>query len=340
MKPKPIPASGNVEAWFLKQAPIPFLDRSREKIPTLVVDNYVALGQVTALRFLEWVAQNPAGVAALPTGRSPEYFIKWVTYYLTNWKKECQKGIVGAIGLGKTAPVFSGLTFVQLDEFFPITAGHARSFYRYVNKYYIQGFGFNPRKALFINAPEICEKAGVAFNGKTGIEAIFPEGKIDLALRQRHPISELENAQRRVIKFVDQFCEDYEDRIRKLGGIGFFLGGIGLDGHVAFNIKGSSHFSTTRLINLNYETQAAAAQDLGGMEAVRKKAVITIGLGTISANPNVVALIIAAGQSKARVIADALEQEAHIDYPASSLQKLAHARFYLTAGAASALSAR
>ena len=52
---------------------------------------------------------------------------------------------------------------------------------------------------------------------------------------------------------------EYEEVTRELGGIGFFLGGIGPDGHIGFNIKGSDHNSTTRLCPTNYETQAAAA---------------------------------------------------------------------------------
>lgn len=37
---------------------------------------------------------------------------------------------------------------------------------------------------------------------------------------------------------VDQWCAAYEAKIRSLGGIGFFMGGIGPDGHVAFNCQG------------------------------------------------------------------------------------------------------
>jgi hypothetical protein len=87
-----------------------------------------------------------------------------------------------------------------------------------------------------------------------------------------------------VLNAVDQFCTDYEHRIREMGGIGFFLGGIGPDGHIAFNIRGSDFFSTTRLVEPNYETRAAAATDLGGMEVARTKHVITIGLRTITFN--------------------------------------------------------
>jgi hypothetical protein len=75
-----------------------------------------------------------------------------------------------------------------------------------------------------------------------------------------------------------------------LGGIGFFLGGIGPDGHIGFNVRGSDHFSTTRLLPINFETAAAAAPDLGGIEEARHKVVLSIGLSTIARNPSVTAI--------------------------------------------------
>ena len=44
---------------------------------------------------------------------------------------------------------------------------------------------------------------------------------------------------------IDQWCNEYENKIRSLGGIGFFLGGIGPDGHIAFNVRGADHNSAT-----------------------------------------------------------------------------------------------
>ena len=72
-------------------------------------------------------------------------------------------------------------------------------------------------------------------------------------------------------------------KVRDLGGIGFFLG-IGPDGHIAFNVRGSDHNSTTRLMATNFETQAAAATDL----AIEVSGIVycTIGLGTITYNKN------------------------------------------------------
>lgn len=75
---------------------------------------------------------------------------------------------------------------------------------------------------------------------------------------------------------------EYEEKIRTLGGIGFFLGGIGPDGHIGFNVRGSDHYSTTRLTEVNYETQAASSSDLGGIEVSKNRLVITIGLNTIT----------------------------------------------------------
>jgi glucosamine-6-phosphate deaminase len=66
--------------------------RMTTKMPYVIVDNFPGLGLLTSLRFLEWVAENPDGVISLPTGKTPEYFIKWTKYLLDNWDKpEAQK---------------------------------------------------------------------------------------------------------------------------------------------------------------------------------------------------------------------------------------------------------
>ena len=56
-----------------------------------------------------------------------------------------------------------------------------------------------------------------------------------------------EKIQQESIFLIDEWCTNYENEIREKGGIGFFLGGIGPDGHIAFNTQGTDHFSTTRL---------------------------------------------------------------------------------------------
>ena len=309
------------------------------KIPLIVVDNYIELGQLTALRFLEWVSLNPGGIIALPTGKTPEFFIKWVQFYLANWKKELDSGILAKIGIDKKRkPDIHSLHFFQLDEFFPIKPEHERSFTYFVKNFYIDGFGFDPKKVHLLNTYDIPEKAKKEFGKIQNLDEVFPDGVIDLGLRIQKPNNERGLLKQKTIKLFDQFCQDYEDDIRRRGGIGFFLGGIGPDGHIAFNVKGSAHHSHTRLTNINYETQAVAASDLGGIELVRKKAVITIGLDTITYNPETVAIIIAAGQSKSDQVTKAIEHEPSITYPATSLQKLKGARFFITQSAATLLT--
>ena len=330
-----------VEAFFEQYFQNPAIEKSSERIKTIVVDNYINLGQITALRFLEWVALNPGGVVALPTGKTPEFFIKWMQYYLENWDLEMKSGLLHKIGLDKTLkPDFKSLYFVMIDEFFPLDPLHERSFNYFVKRFYIDGFGFDEEKALLIDTFNIPEADQAYLAGSKNIAEIFPEGIIDLSLRINHPASERAALQKKTIKYFDQFCENYEEKIRRIGGIGFFLGGIGPDGHIAFDVKGSSHHSHTRLTNINYETQAAAAVDLGGIESVRKKAVITIGLNTITHNPYVTAIIIAAGEAKSGLIADAIQLPPALEYPASALQRLDNSRFFLTKGAAIKLTER
>jgi glucosamine-6-phosphate deaminase len=172
------------------------------------------------------------------------------------------------------------------------------------------------------------------------LETIWSDNHVDLDLRVKQPKSALEIKQKKVLEAIDQFCTDYERKIRALGGIGFFLGGIGPDGHVGFNVKGTDHHSTTRLTPTNYETQAAAASDLGGIEISRSRLVITIGLQTIIHNPETAAIIIASGEAKSKIVFDAIQQPKNNIYPATVLQDLKNAAFYLTRGAAKLLTER
>ncbi len=298
------------------------------RLPYIVVDNLPGLGLMTSLRFLEWVAENPEGVISLPTGKTPEYFIKWTKYLLDNWDSPESRRIREDNGLFLTEkPSLKKLHFVQIDEFYPIDPRQHNSFYDYVSRFYIRDFGLDPSRALLINSEEIVLAGGKHFS------EVFPDNTIDLSLRNRATNSALEELQQESLFRIDNWCTAYEKKIRALGGIGFFLGGIGPDGHIAFNTRGSDHNSATRLTATNFETQAASAGDLGGIEVSRTRLVITIGLGTITFNPDAVAIIFAAGDAKALVVRDALENEPDNLYPATVLQSLRNARFYLTEGA-------
>lgn len=317
--------TSQVEQEFYEKSGSPSITT---KLPYVLVENFPKLGLITSLRFLEWASTNPDGVISLPTGKTPEHFIKWTQYLLNNWDDTKVKAIRQENGLNiDNKPDLSGLHFVQIDEFFPIDPKQHNSFYSYVKEYYIKGFGLDINNALLINSEKIELANGLHFSD------VFPDNSIDLSLRNREAQTEIEKIQQESIFKIDNWCMQYEEQIKAKGGIGFFLGGIGPDGHIAFNTRGSDHNSTTRLTPTNFETQAASAGDLGGIEVSRTRLVITIGLDTISFNKDAVALIFAAGEAKAHIVKNALENTPDNLYPATVLQRLDNARFYITDGA-------
>ena len=323
-----------VEQAALAASPLGLIYPPTEHIPVIAVSNFPALGKLAAMRFLEWVQDNPEGVISLPTGKTPEHFIYWVNRLLAEWDAAATRAVLEEARIDPARrPQMRGLRFVQIDEFYPIDPLQRNSFYYYVTKFYLEGFGLDRGRALLMNCREI------GLRGET-IEAVWPDWQVDLSLRTRQAASELERTQQQVLQRIDDWCQGYEERIRALGGIGFFLGGIGPDGHVGFNVRGSDHFSTTRLTATNYETQAAAAGDLGGIEVSRRRLVITIGLRTITFNPQCVAIVLAAGEAKAGVVAQAVQAPASVLVPASALRTLPRARFYVTMGAAKRLQER
>ena len=324
-----------VELRAIDRSPLDPIYAPEEKIPVITVSNFPLLGKLTAMRFIEWVQHNPGGVVSLPTGKTPEHFIRWVQRLLRSWDEPETRALLEDCGVEPASrPDMGGLHFVQIDEFYPIQATQHNSFFHYIKKYYIEGLGLDPAKALLMD----CRQIGLA-RGRT-LESVWPDSVVDLSLRTRQATNDLERVQQDTLSRIDDWCQRREEQIRRLGGIGFFLGGIGPDGHVGFNIRGSDHLSTTRLMETNYETQAAAAGDLGGIEVARKRLVITVGLGTITCNPDCTAIIIAAGESKGGVVADAVQGKASVRTPASSLRALPNARLYITLGAAKLLGRR
>jgi glucosamine-6-phosphate deaminase len=327
--------TSEVEKFYLKKSGKKLIYAPTEKIPVIQVDNFPELGKLTALRFIEWLQSNPEGVVCLPTGKTPEHFIKWMDYLLKNWDSDNAREIITSVNIDPSIrPSLEKIRFVQIDEFYPIDAYQHNSFFYYIQKYYIRKLGINPDRALFINVNEI------GTSGNLPMDQVFPDKIVDLSLRTRWASNRLERLQKETIEIVDQFCTNYEKNIRDMGGIGFFLGGIGPDGHIGFNVQGSDHYSTTRLIPTNYETQAAASTDLGGIEIARNRLVITIGLDTITYNPECVSIIIAAGEAKANIIRDSIQNSESNQHPATVLQRLPSARFFLTNGAALRLRER
>ncbi|KAH7153435.1 glucosamine-6-phosphate isomerase [Dactylonectria macrodidyma] len=113
-------------------------------------------------------------------------------------------------------------------------------------------------------------------------------------------------------------CDRYEERIKAAGGIELFLGGVGSDGHLAFNEPGSSLSSRTRVKTLAYDTVLANARFFGGnIDQVPGKA-LTVGVQTVMDAREVV--IIATGAGKALAVKKSIEEGVSHMYTLSCLQ--------------------
>lgn len=100
-------------------------------------------------------------------------------------------------------------------------------------------------------------------------------------------------------------CAAYEEKIRKVGGIHLFVGGIGPDGHIAFNEPGSSLASRTRIKTLTQDTLIANSRFFGGDVNKVPRTALTVGVATVMDARKV--LILVSGHSKARALQQAVE---------------------------------
>ena len=113
-------------------------------------------------------------------------------------------------------------------------------------------------------------------------------------------------------------CAHYEDMIVKAGGIDLFMGGIGEDGHIAFNEPFSSLNSRTRVKTLTTDTIIVNSRFFGGdVNAVPKQA-LTVGVGTIMDAGEV--MILALGHKKAVAVQHAVEGQYNHVWTVSALQ--------------------
>ncbi|MHC4533450.1 MAG: glucosamine-6-phosphate deaminase [Planctomycetota bacterium] len=113
-------------------------------------------------------------------------------------------------------------------------------------------------------------------------------------------------------------CASYEEKIKKLGGIKLFLGGIGPDGHIAFNEPASSLSSRTRVKTLTYDTLVANSRFFDNDVNKVPKTALTVGVGTVLDSEEV--LIIVNGHNKARALQHAIEGGVNHMWTISALQ--------------------
>lgn len=116
----------------------------------------------------------------------------------------------------------------------------------------------------------------------------------------------------------DEECRQYEEKIKKMGGIDLFLGGIGPDGHIAFNEPGSSLTSRTRRKTLTTDTIIANARFFDNDINLVPKTALTVGVGTVLDAREVVILV--NGHNKARALQHAIEGGVSQMWTVSALQ--------------------
>ena len=113
-------------------------------------------------------------------------------------------------------------------------------------------------------------------------------------------------------------CADYEGRIAEAGGIDLFLGGIGPDGHIAFNEPGSSLKSRTRVKTLAEDTIRANSRFFSNDLSQVPKQALTVGVGTVMEAREVILIIL--GSNKALALSKMIEGSVSQLWTASCLQ--------------------
>jgi glucosamine-6-phosphate deaminase len=117
---------------------------------------------------------------------------------------------------------------------------------------------------------------------------------------------------------LDAECAGYEERIRKAGGIRLFVGGIGADGHVAFNEPGSSLTSRTRVVRLTSDTRIVNSRFFDNDPNKVPETALSVGVGTVMDADEV--LIIINGPNKARALRHVVEDGVNHMWTVSALQ--------------------
>jgi len=119
-------------------------------------------------------------------------------------------------------------------------------------------------------------------------------------------------------KNLERECDNYEKKIKIYGGIDLFIGGIGPDGHIAFNEPGSSLSSLTRVKTLTKETIIANSRFFNNDLSKVPKTALTVGVKTVLDSDEV--LILITGHNKARALKKVVEEGVNHMWTVSSLQ--------------------
>jgi len=129
-------------------------------------------------------------------------------------------------------------------------------------------------------------------------------------------------------------CKEFEEAIKRAGGIDLQLLGIGSNGYIAFNEPGSTFDSGTRVVSLSEQMIKDNSRFFKSIDKVPRQA-LSMGIGTIMEARKII--LLASGAGKADAVAKSVEGPVTINVPASILQRHPECIFILDEKAASKL---
>lgn len=134
----------------------------------------------------------------------------------------------------------------------------------------------------------------------------------------------------------EQECANYEATIASFGGINLFLAGVGVEGHIAFNEKGSTRESRTRQVFLDESTIRVNSRFFEDPSQVPRSA-LSVGVSTVLAAHEVI--ILAFGFAKAEAVKKTLLAEVSSDCPSTFAREHLNSQLIIDTGSASGLGA-
>ncbi len=215
-------------------------------------------------------------------------------------------------------------------------AARINSFHPTAEKPFVLGCptGSSPL-GLYQNLIEICKKGEVSFrhvvtfnmDEYVGLPEEHPESYHSFMWNNFFSHIDIERKNVHILNGnapdLEAECEAYEQAIRQAGGIELFMGGIGPDGHIAFNEPFSSLASRTRVKSLTTDTIIANSRFFEGDVNKVPRTALTVGVGTVMDAREV--LILCNGHAKARALQHAIEGGVSQEWTISALQMHPHA---------------
>jgi glucosamine-6-phosphate deaminase len=122
---------------------------------------------------------------------------------------------------------------------------------------------------------------------------------------------------------LEKECLNFEEKIEQYGGIHLFLGGTGINGHIAFNEPGSDFQSKTRVVTLTPKTLSDNSRFFNNDVTRVPARALTVGIDTIMEAKELIIIIY--GKNKAHALQKVIEEGVDPFWPVSVIKLHQHA---------------